>query len=174
MPTVKRITLGERFGRLTALANTKTKTYPSKSRVLYYECRCDCGNILFVTIYALRSGNTRSCGCLQVDITRGRSITHGFSFRRSGKRVYRIWCCMITRCTNPKATRYENYGGRGITVCERWLKFENFLEDMGEPPEYHSIDRLDNDAGYSKENCAWRTASQQSLNRRKRRPNRKI
>lgn len=165
MSAVKAITPGERFGRLTVLEATKTVVYPSKSRVLYHECRCDCGTVKFVTIYALRKGHTQSCGCLQADKTSTASRTHGLSKTR----IYRIWSCIITRCTNPNAINYERYGGRGITVCDRWRKFENFLEDMGEPSPGLTIDRLDNDKGYSKENCAWRTPTEQARNRRPRR-----
>jgi hypothetical protein len=81
-------------------------------------------------------------------------------------RVYGIWCAMRSRCGNPNTKFYELYGGRGITVCDRWQKFDAFLEDMGEPPEGHSIERIDNDKGYSKDNCKWIPLKDQAKNRR--------
>jgi len=165
MPAAKIITPGDRFGRWTVLEGTRFKIYPSKTRVLYHECRCDCGAVKFVSIYGLIRGNSQSCGCLHAQRSSEASRTHGLSRTR----VYRIWTCIMTRCTNPNAINYERYGGRGITVCERWLKFENFLEDMGKPPDGLSIDRLNNDAGYFKDNCAWKTPSDQAKNRRPRR-----
>jgi hypothetical protein len=165
MAAAKTITPGDRFGRWAVLEATRYKVYPNKTRILFHECRCDCGTIQFVSIYKLHTGHSQSCGCLQVERASKASITHG----RSKSRVYRIWSCIITRCTNPKAINYERYGGRGITVCERWRKFENFFEDMGEPPPGLTIDRTDNDGPYCKDNCAWRTASEQAKNRRSRR-----
>ena len=84
----------------------------------------------------------------------------------TGTRTYRIWCSMWTRCTNPKAIGWKYYGGRGIKVCKRWERFENFLKDMGVAPDDRSIDRKDNDKGYSKSNCRWATAVEQRRNRR--------
>ena len=165
MPSAKPIMPGDRFGRWTALEATETRTYPSGATIHFRECRCDCGAIDFVGSYKLRTGHSRSCGCLQSDVTTKRNLTHGFS-GGNGTRVYRVWCQMVGRCTNIKNRSYADYGGRGITVCERWLKFENFLEDMGEPPEGLTIDRLDNDSGYFKDNCAWRTPTDQARNRR--------
>jgi hypothetical protein len=161
MPTVKPIISGELFGRWAVLEKTKIL-----SRTAYHECRCDCGNIKFVSVYKLRSSQSKSCGCLQAEITSKRSLAHGFS--RTRTRVYRIWCCMITRCINPNASNYGRYGGRGIKVSEQWRKFENFLRDMGEPPEGFSIDRLNNNGNYCRENCAWRSPLDQAKNRRKR------
>lgn len=168
MPTAKIITPGDRFGRWTALERTESRTYPSGTTVHFHECRCDCGTIQMVGSYKLRIGHSRSCGCLQAEITAKRSFKHGFSPKiRKRPKIYGIWCNMINRCTNPNVPHYESYGGRGIAVCERWLNsFENFLEDMGEPPPGVTLDRLDNNGNYSKENCEWRTPVDQARNRR--------
>jgi hypothetical protein len=88
--------------------------------------------------------------------------THGLSRTK----VHRAWRGMMNRCTNPNATRYNRYGGRGISICRRWIRFENFLSDMGMPPTpKHSLERLDNDSGYSPNNCVWATSTQQVANR---------
>lgn len=167
MPAAKTIMAGTRFGRWTALEATKSKTYLSGAKIQFRECRCDCGTMQFVSEYKLRTGHSRSCRCLQAEVTARRSLKHGFSKRGKRSRIYGIWCNMITRCANQAAPCYEDYGLRGITVCDRWLNsFENFLEDMGEPPQGLTIDRCNNDLGYFKENCAWKTPVDQARNRR--------
>ena len=149
MAKFKSITVGERFGRLVAVAPCATST-------LKCRCRCDCGTVKQVRAYSLRAGTTRSCGCLYT--------RHGYGGKhKSG--TYSSWANMISRCTN-KNHSWANYGGRGITVCKRWLKFENFLSDMGECPLGHSIDRRDNSLGYKPGNCRWTTPKQQARNKR--------
>lgn len=166
MPIAKVIMPGARFGRWSVLDTAEIRNYPSRANVSFHLCRCDCGTSQFVADSKLRTGYSKSCGCLRSDMTVERSFVHGYAPRNARPRVYNIWNAMLSRCQNPKATAYGDYGGRGITVCDRWLKFENFLEDMGDPPEGLSIDRLDNNEGYSKENCAWRTPLDQARNRR--------
>jgi hypothetical protein len=166
MPKPNPITPGERFGRFTALETRQTRTYASGTNIHFRECKCDCGAVKFVSETKLRSGHTRSCGCLQAEVTAVRSTKHGCSKRGEKTKAYGVWCGILNRCTNPKNPAFPNYGGRGINICDRWLKFENFLEDMGEPPLGLTIDRLDNDKGYFRENCAWKTRTDQARNRR--------
>lgn len=116
-------------------------------------CRCECGTERVVTSKLLKNGESTSCGCRKREVTTVRNTTHG----RCGTRVYKSWAKMLDRCRNPNNKDYAHYGGRGITVCERWHSFENFFADMGHPPFKHEIDRENNDLGYCKENCRWVT-----------------
>lgn len=148
--------IGQLFGRLSVLGDAKTS--PPK-----WLCRCQCGNEIFVSTSCLRSGNTTSCGCLRIENVKKKNTKHGGSFRKS---EYKSWYGMIQRCTNPEHHKYHLYGGRGITVCDRWLDFKAFLEDMGPKPNSRlTIDRMDGNKGYTPNNCRWADAVTQNNNR---------
>lgn len=142
--------IGKRFGQLIIIKQSNN----NKSNKIMWLCRCDCGNEKTICGGDLKNGRTKSCGCLLV--------THGLS----NHNLYPIWNQIIQRCTNVNDKYYSDYGGRGIKVCERWRKFENFLEDMGERPPGCQIDRINNNKGYYKENCHWTTSKQNNRNRR--------
>lgn len=122
-------------------------------------CVCDCGIVKEVDTSTLTRGKSKSCGCLHKE----KVTTHGYN----GTRTYKSYHAMKERCLNTNHQAYEFYGGRGITICNRWLlSFENFIEDMGERPEGRTLDRINNNEGYSKMNCRWATKSEQNKNKR--------
>lgn len=145
--------------RLTFMGGTKV---PSKAWGVY---ACACGWLGKKRNKDVRNGRTSSCGCFRKEATAARSKTHGHSIGRSQTSTLMIWNAMHARCSNPKNIRWDQYGGRGITVCSRWAKFENFLADMGERPAGKSIDRKNNDGNYSPDNCVWSDATDQVYNR---------
>jgi hypothetical protein len=152
------ISVGDVFSRLTVIERSA-----DKARAVMWRCACLCGGEAIASTVSLRSGHTRSCGCLRMEITGSTSRTHG----KSGTRTYQIWNHMKRRCTDPTHPKWMHYGGRGVTVCERWYSFSNFLADMGEAPLGLSIDREDNDKGYQPGNCRWATQTQQTRNMRR-------
>lgn len=156
---------GQRFGRLTVI---EAGHRDPKERRLYWRCLCDCGNEHVTRGAQLRRGETRSCGCLRVDMGKAKTLTHGMSRRKTRRKVYGVWATMRRRCDNPGQQSYRLYGGRGIKVCERWHTFENFYADMGDPPAGCSIDRIDPDGDYEPGNCRWATAKEQRANQRPR------
>lgn len=154
--------VGRRFGRLVVLAlHSNARRKPTRADRKWL-CRCDCGELTVTRGVNLRSGNTKSCGCMWWETI----TTHGHC--RTPE--YRAWNQMIQRCTNPNSQRYSRYGGRGISVCQRWFRFENFLADMGPRPPGYSIERIDNDGNYEPSNCVWIPRNQQQRNQTHPRP----
>ena len=155
---------GERHSRLT-FVRENGKTLAHKLIGVF---RCDCGVEKDIVLADVRSGRTQSCGCLNRDNVVATFTKHGEAATGSKSAEYKVWEGLKNRCRKESGRDWENYGARGITVCERWGVFENFLADMGRRPSpEHSIDRINNDGNYEPGNCRWATDFQQQRNTRK-------
>ncbi len=151
----KHIPSGTTFERWTVLIEDGQRRYL---------CKCQCGRIKSVSATSLRAGSSKSCGCLQIEFVTNLkpSLSHG----RRASRAYRTWQSMQTRCRADSSKYRRDYADRGISVCEKWKRFEGFYEDMGDPPDGYSLDRINNDGNYEPGNCRWATPTQQSRNKR--------
>lgn len=145
---------GRRFGRLKVLGRAPNKT---KGNTQWF-CKCDCGVVKITQGGALKNGRVLSCGCLHKET----ATKHGME----ATPTYNAWAAMKSRCSNPKNKFYRDYGGRGITYCREWERFEQFFSDMGKKPAGMSLERIDNNAGYGPQNCKWATPKQQRRNTR--------
>ena len=160
---MKRIDVtGQRFHRLVVLGMVRVG---ARAGCL---CRCDCGTKKIIRWDSILRGYTRSCGCIASQRMAERNTTHGETIGGPSAE-WTTWRSMRQRCLDPNHKSFKHYGGRGITVCARWLnRFENFLQDMGVRPEGHTLDRTNNEGNYEPGNCRWATWKQQANNKRQR------
>lgn len=156
---------GQRFGRLTVVSRADDVFTSGGNRKVTWMCICDCGKRVVVLSANLRNGHTKSCGCISAEILQKRNVVHGYCYSK----LYEVWKGMKARCLNPTHMYYENYGGRGVEVCEEWeqdfLVFRDWAIENGYQ-EGLTIDRKDGAKGYTPENCRWVPMKTQNNNKR--------
>lgn len=153
--------IGRRFGRLIVIEFIERKLTH-----IFFKCKCDCGNYTVVSSNNLRRNHVQSCGCLQRERASNYHFKHGESLNKTTE--YRTWKLIKYRCSNINDKKYSHYGGRGVTMCKEWMEsFETFLKDMGRKPCHnYSIERIDVNGNYDKNNCKWATNYEQNRNKR--------
>ncbi len=163
---VKEILPGTPFDKLTVICRSPSHITPNGTIKTRWRCSCECGSVIDVDSQKLRRKHTKSCGCDKPRMCAEANVTHGNARIGKHTRTYRIWNAMWTRCTNPHQKHWKHYGGRGITVCERWKSFENFYSDMGECPPKLTIERRNTNGNYEPSNCSWQSYKSQARNKR--------
>lgn len=156
--------IGKRFGRLIVASRGENDKFQSRR----WNCLCDCGGKSLVTTRNLNKGNSKSCGCATREAAKSRMTKHGLIIDGKLPEIYNTWALMVGRCFNLKNKQYKDYGGRGITVCDRWKdSFADFASDMGEKPFHKAqIDRINNDGNYEPNNCRWVDSKTNCRNKR--------
>jgi len=165
-----KIKSGDQFNKLKVMYEDEPFIQPSGQTKRAFMCKCECGKELKVSLTHLRTNHTLSCGCHKYSLIKQNQPQrkHGHT-KRNGYRSpeYVSWRCMRDRCLYEKSQNYSSYGGRGITICDRWISsFENFFNDMGERPKGFTIDRINSDGNYEPNNCRWADKLTQRMNQR--------